>query len=127
MRFSYDLNGFKAMLAHPLEDYVALYDIRNPHSMLLEYGRAFGFSIWALLVLFRLLIIKDAVSLILEKRSYAWIKYLLVPAFCSLNLYYSMELNGFAHRYLWMIGLFISGMIRGWLECSERQVIVREV
>ena len=127
LRFSYDLNGFKAMLAHPLEDYVALYDIRNPHSMLLEYGRAFGFSIWALLVLFRLLIIKDAVSLILEKRSYAWIKYLLVPAFCSLNLYYSMELNGFAHRYLWMIGLFISGMIRGWLECSERQVIVREV
>ena len=127
IRFSYDWDGFKAMLAHPLEDYVALYDIRNPHSMLLEYGRAFGLSIWMLLVIFRLLLIKDAIALITNKAPYAWIKYLLIPSFCGLNLYYSMELNGFAHRYLWMIGLFISGMIRGWLECSEMQLYSQRV
>ena len=111
VRFSMDLTGFKNMLKYPLEDYVSLYGLAHPHSMLLEYGRVFGISIWILLVLFRLCIIKDAIVLALRKNEYSWIKYLLIPAFVAINLYYSVELNGYAHRYLWMIGLFISGMI----------------
>ena len=120
VRFRYDINGFKNMIMHPVEDYSTLYKVRQPHSMLLEYGRVFGFSVWGLLTIFRLLIIKDMIMLAVNKSDRAWVKYILVPAFISVNLYHSMELNGYAHRYMWMVGLLISGMIRGWLENEKR-------
>ena len=100
------------MLEYPLEDY-DIYGLQRPHSMLLEYGRVFDIAVWGLLVLFRLYTIKEAFVLALRKNEYSWIKYLLIPAFAALNLYYSMEPNGYDHRHLWMIGLFLSGMIKG--------------
>ena len=112
IRFAYDLSGFKSMLEYPLEDY-DIYGLQRPHSMLLEYGRVFDIAVWGLLVLFRLYTIKEAFVLALRKNEYSWIKYLLIPAFVALNLYYSMEPNGYDHRHLWMIGLFLSGMIKG--------------
>ena len=86
--------------------------------MLLEYGRVVGIATWGLMTIFRLLIIKDAFVLAIKRGDAYWIKYLLIPAFLSINLYYSMEPNGYAHRQLWMIGLFISGIIRGRLESN---------
>ncbi|WP_143151456.1 hypothetical protein [Pseudobutyrivibrio xylanivorans] len=114
VRFSMDWNGFKAMLQHPLEDYELLEGYEKPHSMLLEYGRVHGLTVYIGLVIFRILLIKDAVILALTKNKYSWIKYLLIPTFIAQNLYYSMEPNGYALRYLWMPGLLVSGMIRAW-------------
>ena len=68
----------------------------------------------------KILIIKDMLRLAFSKEENSWIKYLLVPSFIALNLYYSMEPNGYAHRYFWLVGLLISGMIRGWLEGGSK-------
>lgn len=118
MRFSMDWEGFKAMLKYPLEDYEAYAGLSRPHSMILEYGREYDLSVWGLLTITRLLMIKDALVFATVKNDKSWIKYLLFPAFVAVNLYYSMEPNGYAHRHFWMVGIFISGMIRGWMDAN---------
>jgi hypothetical protein len=72
----------------------------------------------------RVLLIIDGFRLIFKKGENAWIKYLIFPAFVCVNIYYSLEPNAFAHRYLWMMGLFLSGMVRGWLELDNKQEIL---
>lgn len=67
----------------------------------------------------RMLLIVDAVRLVFRRNDYSWIKYLLLPAFAAVNMYYSMEPNGFAHGYIWMVGLFISGMIRDGVDLKN--------
>ncbi len=119
MRFSMDWEGFKAMLKYPLEDYETYAGLSRPHSMILEYGREYDLSVWGLLTITRLLMIKDALVFATVKNDKSWIKYLLFPAFVAVNLYYSMEPNGYAHRHFWMVGIFISGMIRGWTESNS--------
>ncbi|MDC7278819.1 hypothetical protein NXH64_04795 [Butyrivibrio fibrisolvens] len=123
VRFSMDWEGFVAMINNPLEDYEITKGLPKPHSMLLEYGRVYGFTIYVGLVLFRLLIIKDAILLSVKKTYDAKIKYLLIPLFICVNLYYAMEPNGYARRYFWMPGLLISGMIRGWLDNDSDKTI----
>ena len=118
-RFSMDYGGFMSMLKYPLENYRGYPGTTRPHSMILEYGREFGFSVFVLLTIFRLLIIKDAVVMFFIRNEYSWVKYLLLPGFVNVNLYYSMEPNGHAHRDFWMLGLFLSGIIRGWLEIQH--------
>ena len=113
IRFTMDWNGFKAMLQYPLDDYETVANITPPHSMLLEYGRVYGLTIYLGLILFRLLIIKEAILLAFSRNVDYSVKYLLVSIFVCFNLYYSMEPNGFALRYIWMPGLLISGMIKG--------------
>ena len=121
VRLSIDWAGFKAMIAHPLDDYNLHDGLPKSHSMLLEYGRAYDIAVWGILLLARVVLIKDAILLMLKKDKYSRIKYLYVPAFTAVNMYYSMEPNGYAHRYFWLVGLFLSGMIRGWLECDRMQ------
>ncbi|SCZ81241.1 hypothetical protein [Pseudobutyrivibrio xylanivorans] len=119
VRFSMDWNGFKSMIKYPLSDYELEYGLEPPHSMVLEYGRVYGITVFIGLSLFRILTIKDAFVLALDRKLNSTIKYLLFPAFTCVNLYYSMEPNGHALRYIWMPGLFISGMIRGWYEYNN--------
>lgn len=121
VRFLMDYAGFNAMLEHPLEDYEIVYGLEKTHSMILEYGRVYGFTIWLLVVAFRLIVIKDVILLIFKKNDYSWIKYLLIPSFVAVNLYYSMEPNGYAHKHLWAVGLLLSGMIRGCLCNAHRR------
>jgi hypothetical protein len=119
VRFSMDIKGFRAMLQYPLEDYESYAGLARPHSMLLEYGRVYDLTVWGLFSIARLFMIKDAIVFAATKNDKAWIKYLLFPAFVAVNIYYSMEPNGYAHRHFWMVGLFISGMIRGWMDINN--------
>ena len=73
----------------------------------------------------RMLLTVDAVRLVFRRNDYYWIKYFLLPAFAAVNMYYSMEPNGFTHRYFWMVGLFISGMIRGWLDLKNVKKLLK--
>jgi hypothetical protein len=124
VRFLVDYSAFKLMLKYPTENYANYTNVYDyyyqSHSMLLEYGRLNGFTVYLALVLFRLIIIKDAIILAFKKNANSWVKYFLIPGFVSINMYYSMEPNGYAHRYFWMIGLLISGMIRGWNEVNDK-------
>ncbi|WP_405376695.1 hypothetical protein [Pseudobutyrivibrio sp.] len=122
-RFAINWRGFKNMLKYPLEDYQKVAGLPRPHSLVLEYGRVYDITIYALLTLVRLSFIVQAVRLALNKNKYSMIKYLLFPGFVCINLYYTMEPNGYAHRYMWMPGLIISGMISGWLELNKNQQI----
>lgn len=127
VRFTLDYNGFMAMLKYPLEDYYTL-GLERPHSMLLDYGRAYDLTIYVLLVIYRLITIKDAIILAFIKNERSYIKYLLIPGFLAINLEYSMEPNGFQYRHIWMAGLLISGLIRAWLEvCGEKNNVKTNV
>ena len=119
-RIDINLTAFKSMLKWPNDNYTERAGLDRAHSMVLEYGRVYDMTVYIGLTLIRLLFIFQALRMALAKNSNSWIKYLVVPAFVSLNLYYTMEPNAYAHRYLWMPGLFLSGMIAGWLELKGR-------
>ena len=95
--------------------------------MLLEYGRVYGFPTYVLLILVVVFFVKDTVLLFLGKSEYSWIKYLLLPAFLGVYLYYALEPNGHLHKDFWTIGLFLNGMIRGWLELHSQPEHVIEI
>jgi len=122
-RFVINQEAFQAMLRYPTDDWAKyetiVYNYSISHSLLLEYGRAYDITVYIALVLFRLLIIKDAVLLMMKNGSRNTVKYFLIPAFLSINIYYSMEPNAYGRRYFWLIGLIISGMIRGWIDIGK--------
>ncbi|WP_028235572.1 hypothetical protein [Pseudobutyrivibrio sp. MD2005] len=119
-RFVINQDAFQAMLRYPTDDWAKyetiVYNYSISHSLLLEYGRAYDITVYIALVLFRLLIIKDAVILMIKKGIGNTVKYFLIPAFLSINIYYSMEPNAYGRRYFWLIGLIISGMIIAVIE-----------
>lgn len=119
-RIDINLTAFRSMLKWPNDNYTERAGLERAHSMVLEYGRVYDMTVYIGLTLIRLLFIFQALRMALAKNTNSWIKYLVVPAFVSLNLYYTMEPNAYAHRYLWMPGLFLSGMIAGWLELKGR-------
>lgn len=122
-RLAINWRGFKNMLKYPLEDYQKVAGLPRAHSLVLEYGRVYDITIYVLITLIRLSFVIQAVRFALSKNKYSMIKYLLFPGFVCINLYYTMEPNGYAHRYIWMPGLFISGMISGWLELNKKQQV----
>ena len=126
-RFFRNWLGFKHMVKYPLIDYAERYGYYYSHSLILEYGRLFGLTNWGLLTLFRILLFVQAFRMAISKGANSWIKYLMVPAFLAVNIYYTMEPNGAAHRHFWMLGLFISGMIRGWLELEEESRYIKKL
>lgn len=117
VRFKYDYDGFKAMLKYPFEDYEPILHIKRPHSTILEYGRVYNIIVYVGLLIFRLCVIKDAVLFAIKcKGENRYLKYMLIPAFVNINIYYSLEPNGYAHRHFLMAGLLISGIIRAYNE-----------
>ena len=82
----------------------------SSYNMWLEYGRKYGMVVFFLLEVFKVATIVDAVKLLLIKGDK--IKFLLLPAFILFNLFYSFEYLAIDYVYLWLFGLFISGMIR---------------
>ena len=126
VRFSYNLGALKSMLIHPLDDFRGYEDMTRGHSMFLEYGRVGGFSIYVLFIIFNIFVLKDIIKISFLKNTNAWIKYLIVPALIGINLYYAMEPNGYVYKSFWMLGLYLSGMLRGWLEISDKPEINTE-
>lgn len=97
------------------------YDIASPegsHNMWLEYGDKYGVLILVLLLLFKLLTFKDAIIVAIKEKSD--IRYLILSAFVYLQLYYTLEPNGFARRELFIFGLFFWGLIRGKVEVENK-------
>ena len=117
-----DWNAFQSMIKYPLENYQEKYGLARGHSMLLEYGRVYGLTTFGLLLFFKILIFIDCGRLMFFQNSSSYIRYILVPLFFTINIYYLLEPNGFAHRYFWSIGLFVSGMIRGYLDYIVRRM-----
>lgn len=112
-RFEFLVDVIKAMPEHVLGGY----DVASPegsHNMWLEYGDKYGVVVLALLLIFKLLTIKDAVCVAVYEKTN--IKYLVLSAFIYLHLYYTLEPNGFAKREFLIFGLFFWGMIRGKIE-----------
>ncbi len=90
------------------------------HNMWLKYGDKYGVVVLFLLLAYKLFTIVDAVKLAFKRGRENDIKYLLIPAFLSINLYYSLEPNGYANRLFLVFGLLISGMIRGKLDVADK-------
>ncbi len=118
-RIKIDLAAIKNMLAYPLENYTEKYGYKYSHSLALEYGRVYDLTIFVLIELFKLFTFYYAYKMFTNKKSE--IKYLLIPAFCCLNIYYFVEPNGYAYRYFWIPGLFISGMIKSCIDKEEER------
>ena len=128
VRFEMDLDGFRGMLKYPFEDYEAVAGIRRPHSMILEYGRVYNIIVFAGLTVFRIITFIDVIKLLfMNDGRYRYIKYIIIPAFININLYYSLEPNGYAHRHFWMAGLLLCGMIRAYVQIGKRSRISRRV
>ena len=124
VRFRYDIGGFKGMLNYPLDNFRGFPGTEKPHAMVLEFGRVYGFTIYVLLWVFILCCYKDALKLFVKNDENSWIKYLILPGFICVYLYYAMEPNGLVFKSFWMVGLCINGMIRGWLELYEKKHII---
>ncbi len=121
VRFTMDKNAFKLLLQNPLGRTEFPEDTMfRPHNTFLQYGESYGIVVFALIEIFRLATLKDAVVMSLKINANSSIKYLLVPAFLCLNVNYSMDPNGFIQRHLWMLVIFISGLIRGWVDLSNQ-------
>ncbi len=121
VRFTMNKNAFKLMLQNPFGRTEFPEDTMfRPHNTFLQYGESYGIVVFALIELFRLVTLKDAVVMSLKRNVNSPIKYLLVPAFVCLNINYSMDPNGFVQRHLWMLVIFISGIIRGWVDLSNQ-------
>lgn len=117
IRFKYDYDGFMAMLKYPFDDYEPILHIKRPHSTILEYGRVYNIIVYAGLLVFRICVIMDTILFAKKcKNENRYLKYLVVPAFVNLNIYYSLEPNGYAHRHFLMAGLLLSGMIKAYIE-----------
>lgn len=125
-RIDIDWTAFQSMLQWPVDNYETRAGLARAHSMVLEYGRVYDMTVYIGLTLIRIIFIVQAVRMALTKSANAWIKYLIIPAFVCLNLYYTMEPNAHAHRYLWMPGLLVSGMISGWLELEKKPGVYHE-
>ncbi len=112
--------GFAVMLQTPFGKLEPPDDpLSRAHDSFMEYGRIYGITVLLGIEISRFIALKNALLLTINRNKYSWIKHLLVPAFISLNLYYSSDPNGYAQRYLWMIGLLVAGMMRGWLDVNE--------
>lgn len=110
------IDAIKYQLQFPLENYTEKYGLPYSHAMLLEYGRVYDFSIMLLLVIFIIITIKDTIVLLISKRVSKIAKWLFLTAFININAYYLLEPNAHAHRYFWMPGLMLFGIIRGLTE-----------
>lgn len=85
------------------------------HNMWLEYARQYGLVPFASLYAFKLVTVIYAIRLIIHRHVGKKIRYILLPAFVCVNLYYTMEPNGHAYRNFWLFGLFLCGIISGIL------------
>ena len=97
------------------------FDYASPegsHNMWLEYGDKYGVFILVLLLMFKLLTFIDAFLLMIKSKTN--LKYLVIPSFLYLHLYYTLEPNGFAHREFLIFGLFYWGMIRARVELEDK-------
>lgn len=124
IRFEVDAEAIKMLPNNPLGGYeCTILDHGISHSMLTEYAREWGLMPFALLVIFSVLILVEALRLAFSRKINVIVKYTLFPAFICINLYHLMEPNAHAHRNFWLFGLFISGMIRRINEiqdCSDK-------
>lgn len=90
----------------------------NAHNTWLEFGDKYGVIVFILLECFRIIIIVDAMKVFL-KREYGTIRYLLIPSFCFINIYYSMEPIGFRRRLYFAILLIMFGIVKRLYEVYE--------
>lgn len=108
-RFDFLKKVISAMPNYPLGGY----DVASPegsHNMWLEYGNTYGVFVLGFLLIYKVLTIVDILILTLNKEIEK-VKYLLLSTFIYINIYYSLEPNGFAHREFLVFGLFLCGMI----------------
>ena len=88
------------------------------HNMWLKYGSNYGVIVLGLLMIYKLLTVKDAIVLALRKER-GYVKYLLLSSFLCINLYYTLEPNAASAREYYIVGLFINGLISGKIESSN--------
>lgn len=99
--------------------------IFNAHNSWLEFGNKYGVIVYVLLSCFRFIVILDAIKLLIKKNTIGNIKYLIIPGFLFVNIYFSMEPVGFRRRHYFVIPLIIFGMVRRYRELQDNKACER--
>lgn len=110
VRFKYAYDSIKNIPGNLQGGYDSVTPI-GAHNTWLEFGSKYGVIVLVLLECFRIIVIVDAIKLMLRRNSNQ-IRYLFIPSFIFLNLYYSMEPIGFRRRLYFMFILILFGMVR---------------
>lgn len=108
----------KSLPSYPFGGYDEVTELGS-HNMWLKYGNKYGVVVLGLLLIYKLLTIKDMIVLA-TRRDRGYIKYLLVSTFVYINIYYSMEPNAASAREYYLVGLFINGLISGKIESENK-------
>ncbi|MBE5918593.1 MAG: hypothetical protein E7272_02005 [Pseudobutyrivibrio ruminis] len=90
----------------------------NAHNSWLEFGDKYGVIVFILLECFRLIVIYDALKFFIKRNNGA-IRYLLLPAFIFINIYFSMEPIGFRRRLYFVIPMILFGIMKRECELSS--------
>ena len=112
-RIRLNVNAIKNIIAYPTDNIHTRYGLHTGHNISITFGAAYDVTIMILVVLVRLFYTIEAFKMAFNK-NIGFIKYILIPIFVNLNIYYSLEPNAAWAREYWMAGLLISGMIAGW-------------
>ena len=93
------------------------------HNSYMEFARAYGIAPFAMLVAFIVLVLKDVVTLALDK-SAGVIKYLLVAASLNMIVYFFLEPSGHRYYNVFSVAYFVYGILHGYVN-NRRAVWVK--
>jgi len=85
--------------------------IDTSSNMWIDYYRESGILVGAFLIMFFVMIIKDAIQLVINANVTIQTKTLLISMFTLFNIFYFIQSTAFDHQFFWFFGLMVSGMI----------------
>lgn len=106
------------IIMFPTED-ITNYKLYPGHNMTLNLGAVYDLTTMLLVLIVKILYSIEALKMFINKRI-GMIKYVLIPTFINLNIYYVLEPNAAYAKEYWMASLVISGMIAGWNELEKK-------
>lgn len=106
------------IIMFPTED-ITNYKLYPGHNMTLNLGAVYDLTTMLLVLIVKILYSIEALKMFINKRI-GMIKYVLIPTFINLNIYYVLEPNAAYAKEYWMASLVVSGMIAGWNELEKK-------
>jgi hypothetical protein len=80
------------------------------HNMWLDFARNYGLIVLGILIAFEIWSIISFIKMIKNKDK-TFVNYALIIAFILFNYHFMLEATAFSNKYIWILGMFVYGMI----------------
>lgn len=92
----------------------------GPHNSWLEYGDKYGALVFVVLECFRIVLLIRMINFSLRRNEDNSLKYLLIPSFLFMNVYFSMEPIGFRTKIYFVFMMIFMGIVSRTCELEEQ-------